>query len=106
MAALFARHMNPALVSELFADGILVCQSTRPGGTPCVVAVPASRYEILDTWHSSSLRGSGSQDIVIESTLVDRDEVFTFDKVRTANTVIDRMPVMASIASVYAAQTQ
>lgn len=37
---------------------------------PCMVIVPRSDYEILDTWFVSGLRGTGSKDILIEDAFV------------------------------------
>jgi 3-hydroxy-9,10-secoandrosta-1,3,5(10)-triene-9,17-dione monooxygenase len=40
-----------------------------PGG-PCMVLVPRSDYEIIDTWFVSGLRGTGSKDIQIKEAFV------------------------------------
>ena len=42
----------------------------------CMV-LPASQWQILDTWHTSGMRGTGSHDIAVEGAHV--DEAWTFD---------------------------
>ena len=42
----------------------------------CMV-LPASQWQILDTWHTSGMRGTGSHDIAIDGAHV--DEAWTFD---------------------------
>lgn len=48
-----------------------------PGG-PVMVIVPRSDYEVVDTWFVSGLRGTGSNDIVLEDALVPEHRVGPF----------------------------
>jgi alkylation response protein AidB-like acyl-CoA dehydrogenase len=43
-----------------------------------VVATPASDVAILDTWHTSGLRGSGSEDYTLDGVLVEEPLAFDF----------------------------
>jgi indole-3-acetate monooxygenase len=55
-------------------------------GSPAVAAMPVADLQILDTWHTLGLRGTGSHDTVAESICVPTDQVFAL----TAGPVIDR----------------
>jgi 3-hydroxy-9,10-secoandrosta-1,3,5(10)-triene-9,17-dione monooxygenase len=72
-----------------FASGCLYCDwallgafvppaKPRADGMPewRMYLVPKSDYEILDTWHSSGLRGTGSNDIVIKDAFVPAYRMF------------------------------
>jgi alkylation response protein AidB-like acyl-CoA dehydrogenase len=53
--------------AEVIATGFLVTENGKPvmnGGVPQtrIAFAPASRFEIIDTWHSTGLAGSGSND--------------------------------------------
>jgi alkylation response protein AidB-like acyl-CoA dehydrogenase len=56
------------LFAGCFVDGAAV----REGGRrlPSVVAMPRDQLEILDTWHTLGLRGTGSHDAVAEQLFV------------------------------------
>jgi len=47
-----------------------------PETRQCVL--PLSRCEILDTWHTTGLRGTGSNDIVVRDQLVEEEHSFSF----------------------------
>jgi 3-hydroxy-9,10-secoandrosta-1,3,5(10)-triene-9,17-dione monooxygenase len=52
-----------------------------PGGAPeerRIFLVPRSDYEIVDTWHVSGLKGTGSNDIVIKDAFVPSYRTLTF----------------------------
>jgi len=51
-----------------------------PGGDPDLrmILFPASEVEIIDTWHVSGLRGTGSQDMAVNDTLVQPEYTFSF----------------------------
>ncbi|HXR87011.1 MAG TPA: acyl-CoA dehydrogenase family protein [Stellaceae bacterium] len=72
-----------------FASGCLYCDwallgafvppaKPRADGMPewRMYLVPKSDYEILDTWHTSGLRGTGSNDIVIKDAFVPAYRMF------------------------------
>jgi 3-hydroxy-9,10-secoandrosta-1,3,5(10)-triene-9,17-dione monooxygenase len=55
------------------ADWFIAAAFAENGDGPPVAqmhAVPFADYEILDTWHSAGLRGSGSSDVAIEDVFV------------------------------------
>jgi alkylation response protein AidB-like acyl-CoA dehydrogenase len=51
-----------------------------------IVAVPKSDLQVLDTWHTLGLRGTGSHDAVADEVFVPADRVFTM----TGGPLIDR----------------
>jgi alkylation response protein AidB-like acyl-CoA dehydrogenase len=57
----FSSGSDPATWAMLGAMG--------PNG-PCMVLLPRSDYEIVDTWFVSGLRGTGSKDIVVRDAFV------------------------------------
>jgi alkylation response protein AidB-like acyl-CoA dehydrogenase len=56
----------------LFAGCVLDTGAPPESGSPVlrVVAIPTGELEILDTWHTSGLRGTGSHDAVAEDVFV------------------------------------
>ena len=64
--------------SEVFFAGCLVTDSdgeTSP--VPRVIAVPVDELDVLDTWHTLGLRGTGSHDAVAEQLFVPADRVLS-----------------------------
>ena len=65
--------------SWLFGQSLVIENGETLPGSPklrCMV-LPASQWRILDTWHTSGMRGTGSHDIAVEGAHVDED--WTFD---------------------------
>jgi alkylation response protein AidB-like acyl-CoA dehydrogenase len=56
------------------------------GSVPSVVALPKQDLEVLDTWHTLGLRGTGSHDAVADEVFVPADRVFSL----FAGPVVDR----------------
>ena len=48
------------------------------GEPPCFALVPRDSFEILDTWHVSGLRGSGSHDVRVDDVLVPFENTMSF----------------------------
>jgi alkylation response protein AidB-like acyl-CoA dehydrogenase len=69
-----------------------------------VAALPRSAFEIIDTWDASGLRGTGSCDVVVADAFVPVQRLFNFMTVRQPCGVTGRLPVMASISAMFAAQ--
>ncbi|WP_435284411.1 oxidoreductase [Streptomyces koelreuteriae] len=63
------------------ADWILLASWTpgEQGQEHRVFAVPRSRVTVADTWHSSGLRGTGSNTVLCEGTVVPRHRTYTLD---------------------------
>lgn len=56
-------------------SGMLQDPSAPAGGPPAtrMAVVPASEVEIVDTWHVSGLKGTGSNDVVVQDLFVHED---------------------------------
>jgi alkylation response protein AidB-like acyl-CoA dehydrogenase len=61
--------------ADVIATGFLVTEKSKPvmrGGAPQtrIAIAPASQFEVLDTWHSTGLAGSGSNDYRVKDLFV------------------------------------
>jgi alkylation response protein AidB-like acyl-CoA dehydrogenase len=61
--------------ADVIATGFLVAENGKPvmrGGAPeaRIALAPASQFEIIDTWHSTGLAGSGSNDYRVKDLFV------------------------------------
>lgn len=64
----------------VFFAGCIIDNSQDPTDSkrmPSVIAVPPNELEILDTWHTLGLRGTGSHDAVADDLFVPTDRVFS-----------------------------
>jgi alkylation response protein AidB-like acyl-CoA dehydrogenase len=80
--------------SELLFAGCLVADSP----TPSVVALPAEDLEILDTWHTLGLRGTGSHDAVADEAFVPGGRVFSLLDGPVLDRPLYRFPVFGFFA--------
>ena len=61
---------------------------------------PRDDYEILDTWHSGGLRGTGSHDVVLTDTLVPSERTFApFVDTSQIDSRFGRAPIAATMAA-------
>lgn len=67
--------------SMIFEDGAL---KTLPNGQPDhrMMIMPAGEVELIDTWHSAGLKGTGSGDFAVKDAIVPRD--------RSVSLIVDR----------------
>jgi len=59
--------------SDVLFAGCMVEDGPRPAGErpmPCVVAIPKDDLQVLDTWHTLGLRGTGSHDALADEVFV------------------------------------
>jgi alkylation response protein AidB-like acyl-CoA dehydrogenase len=54
---------------------------------------------IVDTWHSSGLRGTGSHDVTVDGVFVRAEETVAFDRAPLLDTPLFRMPFAATLAA-------
>lgn len=84
------------------ADGTL-----QPGrkGLPMLRAVvlPATAFEIIDTWHVSGLRGTGSHDLVLKETFVPADQAMDIFGDASLASPLFQLPLLGKFALYVAA---
>jgi indole-3-acetate monooxygenase len=85
----------------LFAGCVLDPGATAESGQPVlrVVAIPTRELEILDTWHTSGLRGTGSHDAVADNVFVPADRTLSlFDERLTVDAPLYHFPIFGFFA--------
>jgi alkylation response protein AidB-like acyl-CoA dehydrogenase len=65
---------------------------------PCVVAIPKGDLEILDTWHTLGLRGTGSHDAIADDVFVPAGSVFSLFDGPVVNRSLYRFPIFGFFA--------
>ena len=96
------------------AEWILLLCVVEENGEPRIVAPgePELRFaylrgddcKILDTWHVGGLRGTGSQDVVVENVHVPRPLTLFVAESSTLEGPLGRVPIICSMAAAYGAQ--
>jgi indole-3-acetate monooxygenase len=66
--------------------------------------LPRAEVEILDTWHSGGLRGTGSHDVVVKQKFVARRHTLSPLDGGTLDGALGRVPIVCTMAAGYAAQ--
>lgn len=86
----------------LGADGGL---QPGPKGLPMMRAVvlPAEAFQIVDTWHVSGLRGTGSHDVVLAETFVPADQAMDIFGEANLDGALFRIPLLGKFALYVAA---
>lgn len=85
----------------LFAGCVLDTGARGESDPPVlrVVAIPTGELDILDTWHTSGLRGTGSHDAVADDAFVPaRRTLSLFDRPLTVDAPLYRFPVFGFFA--------
>jgi indole-3-acetate monooxygenase len=77
----------------------------RPNGSPVtrILFVPADECEIIDTWHSIGLRGTGSHDYAVADVFVPADHSFSFREPPVDPGPLYAMPTIALFCTALAA---
>lgn len=68
-----------------------------------LACVPKGSFEIIDTWHVGGLRGTGSHDVAVEDTFVDRSMTFFPMTPSQIDEPIGKIPVICTMAAGHAA---
>jgi alkylation response protein AidB-like acyl-CoA dehydrogenase len=87
--------------ADLLFAGCFVDNAARPSGerpVPSVVALPKQDLEILDTWHTLGLRGTGSHDAVAEEVFVPGARVFSLFDGPMLDRPLYRFPIFGFFA--------
>ncbi len=91
------------LTCRKFVDGQAILDEA---GAPELVlaAIPRDAFEIIDTWHSSGLRGTGSNDVEVADAEVPEYRTFGFAREAEVAGPTDRLPIFACVSAIFAAQ--
>jgi alkylation response protein AidB-like acyl-CoA dehydrogenase len=94
-----------AIADFICINGILDGADPAPGPPPTRFGVvPAGDVQIDDVWHVSGLRGTGSQDVVVQDLFIPEDWTGTFaDLPKIARHPLDQRPLLARFGSEFAA---
>jgi indole-3-acetate monooxygenase len=87
--------------ADLLFAGCFVDNDARPSSerpVPSIVALPKEDLEILDTWHTLGLRGTGSHDAVAEEVFVPGARVFSLFDGPVVNRPLYRFPAFGFFA--------
>jgi indole-3-acetate monooxygenase len=86
------------LHSDYLFGGCLVEDGAGGSPTPRVLGMPVSELEIVDTWHTTGLRGTGSHDAVANDVFVpERRSLWLLDP-PTSDAALYRFPIFAFFA--------
>ena len=81
-----------------FLFGGCVVDGAGKSAAPLALGMPTSELEIIDTWHTSGLRGTGSHDAVADDVFVpDRRSLCLFEP-PTSDAALYRFPIFALLA--------
>jgi alkylation response protein AidB-like acyl-CoA dehydrogenase len=97
-------------LAEWLALTCVVEQDGEPLVTPLgepetrLVFVRREDFQVLDTWHVSSLRGTGSHDVVVQGKRIAREHTVSPADPSTLEAPLGRVPIISAMAAGYAAQ--
>lgn len=87
--------------ADLLFAGCLIEAGPGSAGerpTPSVVALPKEQLDILDTWHTLGLRGTGSTDAVADEVLVPSERIFSLFDGPLLDRPLYRFPIFGFFA--------
>ncbi|MDT5390015.1 MAG: indole-3-acetate monooxygenase [Mycobacterium sp.] len=87
--------------SEYFFGGCVLVTGAEEDGDPPVlraVGIPTSELEILDTWHTSGLRATGSHDAVADDVFVPTHRILSLLDGPLVDTALYRFPLFGYFA--------
>ena len=85
----------------VFFAGCIVDAAADPAGAkplPSVIGIPQDELEIVDTWHTLGLRGTGSHDVVADELLVPTARVFSLFDGPLIDRPLYRFPIFGYFA--------
>ena len=84
--------------SDYLFGGCVVQGEQDEQPTMRTMGMPTSELEILDTWHTSGLRGTGSHDTVAEDVFVPAHRSLSLLELPTSDAALYRFPIFAFFA--------
>src|SRR5205085_9460447 len=84
--------------ADYLFGGCVVDDDREGGGIPRVLAIPVSEMQIVDTWHTSGLRATGSHDATADDVFVpDQRSLWLLDA-PTSEAALYRFPILGYFA--------
>ncbi|MGZ4184268.1 MAG: acyl-CoA dehydrogenase family protein [Solirubrobacteraceae bacterium] len=84
--------------SDYLFGGCIVDGDADGGGTPRVLGLPVGELEIVDTWHTSGLRATGSHDAIADDVFVsERRSLWLLDP-PTSSAALYQFPILGFFA--------
>jgi len=84
--------------SDYLFGGCIVTSGDAGSGTPRILGMRKSELEILDTWHTLGLRGTGSHDAVADDMFVPRANSLWLLEPPVCDAALYRFPIFAFFA--------
>jgi alkylation response protein AidB-like acyl-CoA dehydrogenase len=84
--------------SDYLFGGCVVGRSGDAPGTPRVLALPVSELEVVDTWHTSGLRATGSHDAIADDLFVPEHRSLWLLDPPTSDAALYRFPILGFFA--------
>jgi alkylation response protein AidB-like acyl-CoA dehydrogenase len=87
--------------AAVFFAGCIIDNDQDPAGakpTPSVIAIPQDELEIVDTWHTLGLRGTGSHDVVADELFIPGARVFSLLDGPVLDHALYRFPIFGYFA--------
>ena len=98
----FASGSNNA--DYICIHGVLDGESTGAGPATRLGVIPADKVQIDDVWHTSGLKGTASNDIVVNDLFIPEEWTGTFAELpKIARHPLDQRPLLARFGSEFAA---
>ncbi|MFI5800960.1 acyl-CoA dehydrogenase family protein [Streptomyces sp. NPDC051677] len=91
--------------ADSFFGGCLLGSGPDGDGKPVlrIVGIPVEQLEVLDTWHTSGLRGTGSHDVVAKDVFVPSRRILSLTDRPVVDAPLYRFPVFGYFALAVAA---
>jgi alkylation response protein AidB-like acyl-CoA dehydrogenase len=87
--------------AAVFFAGCIIDHGQDPAGAkpmPSVIAIPRDELQIVDTWHTLGLRGTGSHDTVADELLIPSGRVFSLFDGPVLDRPLYRFPILGYFA--------
>jgi alkylation response protein AidB-like acyl-CoA dehydrogenase len=84
--------------SDYLFGGCMVGDESGDSPSVRVLGIPASELEIVDTWHTSGLRATGSHDAVADDVFVPESRTLSLLAPPTCDAALYRFPIFAFFA--------
>jgi alkylation response protein AidB-like acyl-CoA dehydrogenase len=84
--------------SDYLFGGCAVHDGVEGASTPRILGFPVTELEVVDTWHTSGLRGTGSHDAIADDVFVPEHRSLWLLETPTSDGALYRFPIFAFFA--------